>query len=146
MPLYTRIIKFPITLTAPDAKAADTFARDQVEAVIEGLEARDTAQTIAVGRVSVTRPGDQPEPARTPAPARAEQLTAYGCGPLARNRVARWLAEGRAVDSRLVRGGWVHRPVGPAPDGKPAAAARVLAAAENPNTVLWAVDPKAGAA
>lgn len=145
MPLFTRIVGFPMTVTAPDGKAADVYARDQVEALVDGLEQRDITRTLAVGRVSVTRPGDQPKPTPTPAPARAEQLTAYGHGPLAVNRVARWLAEGRAVDSRLVRGTWVHKPTGPAA-GRPAALARLLAAAADPDTVLWTADPKEGAA
>lgn len=111
MPMFTRIVRFPMTVTADDAKAADVFARDQAEAAADAIEARDTAQTIAVGRVSVTRPGEQPEPPRTPAPAKADYLAAFGHGPLALAKVTQWLAEGRAVDSRLVRGGWVHRPV-----------------------------------
>ena len=109
MPMFTRLIAFPMTVTANDAGGADTFAREQVEAVVDGLEARDVTQTLAVGRVSVTRPGDQP----TTAPAKAEYLAAFGHGPLALAKVAQWLAEGRSVDSRLVRGGWVHRPVAP---------------------------------
>ena len=120
MPLYTRIVKFPITVTAADAQGADQFARDQVEAVVDGLEARDVTQTLAIGRISVTRPGDQPAPA--PTPAKAECVAAFGRGPLARAKVAEWLSEGRAVDSRLVRGGWVHRPVqAPAPETRGAA-------------------------
>lgn len=39
----------------------------------------------------------------------AQYTAAYGGAPLATAKVAQWLEAG-AVDSRLVRGMWVHRP------------------------------------
>lgn len=141
MPVYTRFIAFPVTLTAENEVAADRGAMDHAIAAVQHIEGRDVTGSLTVGKITAT------PPALAPAPARAEWLVAYGRGPLAMERVARWLAEGRAVDSRLVRGTWVHKPVGPDACGKAAVLPLILAAADaGPNTVLWAVDPKAGAA
>ena len=150
----------PSTISAADRSFATKTAEDGMAEVQLGNLAKDHASNQAVkdfGNRMVTdhtKANDQLKdwasknnvtlPTDMDAKDKAEYVAAFGHGPLALAKVAQWLAEGRAVDSRLVRGTWVHKP-GPAPVGKPAGAARVLAAA-NPNTVLWAVDSKAGAA
>jgi hypothetical protein len=103
MPVYTRHITFPIELTAVDAAAADRDAMDHAIAAVQHIEARDVTRSLTVGLVTVTAP--------KPARARADYLVAYGTGPLAMAKVDGWRLAGLEVDSRQVRGTWVHRPV-----------------------------------
>lgn len=103
MPVYRRTVTFPVELTAPDAVAADRDAMDHAVAAVQHVEARDTAGSLNIGKLTVT---DAP-----PAPTFPRWLVVYGQGERATAQVRAWLAEGNAVDSRLVRGMWVHRPV-----------------------------------
>jgi|GEM_PF-6563142 len=103
MPVYTRRITFPLQLTARDAASADRDARDLAESAAQRLEERDPAGALSVGKVTVTVP--------FPEPAFPRWTVVYGQGEHAMAQVCAWLAEGSAVDSRLVRGLWVHRPV-----------------------------------
>lgn len=112
MPVFHRTVTFPVELSAPDAVAADRDAMDHAVAAVQHVEARDTAGSLTIGKLTVT---DAP-----PAPTYPRWRVVYGCGPRALQQVCAWLAEGRAVDSRLVRGLWVHRP---AAAGRPGAEA-----------------------
>jgi len=96
MPVYRRQVTFPVELTAPDAVAADRDAMDHAVAAIQHVEARDTSGSLSVGTLTVTDAGPR-------------WVLVYGHGQRAAASVAEWLAAG-AVDSRLVRGMWVHRP------------------------------------
>lgn len=102
MPVYTRRVTFPVHLTARDADCADRDALDLAEHAAQQVEDRDTAGTLSVGKVTVTVP--------FPEPAFPRWTVVYGQGERAMAQVCAWLAEGDAVDSRLVRGLWVHRP------------------------------------
>lgn len=95
--------------TVPGTSAATiaTYARD-----LEQLAAtRETwGHTASPGRALWwAQTGAQP-----PGAARADYLVAYGTGPLAMEKVEQWRAAGLEVDSREIRGTWVHRPVDPA--------------------------------
>lgn len=103
MPVYTRRITFPLQLTARDADSADRDARDLAESAAQRLEDRDPAGALSVGKVTVTIP--------FPEPTFPRWTVVYGHGEHATAQVLAWLAEGAAVDSRIVRGLWVHRPV-----------------------------------
>jgi len=103
MPVFRRQVTFPVELTAPDAVAADRDAMDHAVAAVEHVYARDTAGSLSVGKLTVTVPA--------PAPTYPRWTVVYGQGEQATAQVLAWLAEGRSVDSRLVRGMWVHRPV-----------------------------------
>lgn len=103
MPVFTRRVMFPLQLTARDAASADRDALDLAEAAAAQVEERDVAGTLTVGKVTVTKP--------FPEPSFPRWIIAYGQGEGAMGLVAQWLAEGKGVDSRLVRGLWVHRPV-----------------------------------
>lgn len=108
MPVYHRTVTFPVELTAPDAVAADRDAMDHAVAAVQHVEARDTAGSLNIGKLTVTEP--------PPAPTFPRWTVVYGCGGHAMAQVLAWLADGNAVDSRLVRGLWVHRPVTTSPD------------------------------
>jgi hypothetical protein len=103
MPVYHRTVTFPVELTAPDAVAADRDAMDHAVAAVQHVEARDTTGALSVGRLTVAVP--------PPVPVYPRWTVAYGQGEHAMAQVLAWLAEGSAVDSRLARGMWVHRPV-----------------------------------
>lgn len=108
MPVYTRRITFPLQLTARDEASADRDARDLAEAAAQQVEDRDVAGAVSVGKVTVTVP--------FPEPTFPRWIVAYGRGERAMALVAQWLSEGKGVDSRLVRGLWVHRPTAHARD------------------------------
>jgi len=103
MPVFTREVRFPVQLSAPDAVAADRDAMDHAVAAVQHVEARDTSGALCVGKLTVTVP--------PPAPTYPRWTVVYGQGEHAMAQVLAWLAEGSAVDSRLARGMWVHRPV-----------------------------------
>lgn len=103
MPVFHRTVTFPVELSAPDAVAADRDVLDHAVAAVQHVEARDTAGSLTIGKLTVT---DAP-----PAPTYPRWTVTYGHGEHATAQVFAWLAEGSAVDSRLVRGMWVHRPV-----------------------------------
>lgn len=105
MPVYTRQVTFPMELTAADPVAADRDAMDHAVAAVQHVEARDTAGSLNIGKLTVTVTVTVP----APAPTYPRWTVVYGHGERAMAQVAQWLAEG-GVDSRLVRGLWVHRP------------------------------------
>ena len=103
MPVFTREVRFPVQLSAPDAVAADRDAMDHAVAAVQHVEARDVSGSLTIGKLTVTVP--------PPAPTYPRWTVVYGCGEHAMAQVLAWLAEGNSVDSRIVRGTWVHRPV-----------------------------------
>jgi hypothetical protein len=136
MPVYTRVIAFPVELTAADDLSADRDAMDHAIAAVQYIETRDVTGSLTVGKLTVTGP----------AAARADYLVAYGSGPLALAKVDEWRSAGLEVESRDVGGLIVHRPVNPAACGRAAGLAQIDARAADPNNVLWTVDLKGGAA
>ena len=98
MPVYRRTVTLPLELTAANPAAADRDALDLAEAAAQQVEDRDVTGALSVGKVTVTAP--QPR-----------YVVVYGHGERATAQLGAWLAQG-AVDSRLVRGMWVHRPAG----------------------------------
>jgi len=101
MPVYTRTVTFPLELTAADDASADRDAMDHAIAAVQHITGRVAAGSLTVGQLTVSGP----------ARAHADHLLAYGTGPLAMAKVEQWRAGGLEVDSREVRGTWVHRPV-----------------------------------
>lgn len=96
MPVYRRTVTLPLELTAANPAAADRDALDLAEAAAQQVEDRDVTGALSVGQVTVT--ATQPR-----------YVVVYGHGERATAQLGAWLAQG-GVDSRLVRGLWVHRP------------------------------------
>lgn len=97
MPVYHRTVTLPLELSAQSPAAADRDALNLAEAAAQQVEDWDVTGALSVGKVTVTHP--QPR-----------YIVVYGHGERATAQVGAWLTGG-GVDSRLVRGVWVHRPV-----------------------------------